>query len=272
MLRIPYDMMLNSQEAQSILEWYLAAGVDLCVDEMAINRLKPPPVMPSERQAAPQAPAARTVSPALAVAPSAAMAKARELADSANTLEELREAVMQFDGCSLKKTAKQAVFSDGSPEADIMLIGEAPGAEEDRRGIPFCGPSGKLLDTMFSSIGLPREKFYISNCIFWRPPGNRNPTPEELAICRPFVEKHIKLIAPKALAFIGGVAAQALLETSTGITRLRGKTYQYNNAYLDAPITAFVTFHPSFLLRQSAQKRLAWHDLLAIETFLNSAK
>lgn len=258
---------MQVHEAQSILQWYLAAGVDICVEDAPVNRFIAERASPAGANSSPL-PAQKNVSPQLVAAPPAAIARARELADAATTLEQLREAVLHFDGCSLKKTAHKTVFADGNPQADIMLIGEAPGAEEDRQGIPFCGSSGKLLDAMFTAIGLPREKFYISNSIFWRPPGNRTPTPEEIAICRPFVEKHVALIKPRAVVLIGACATRALLETDTGITRLRGKTYSYQNAYLDAPVTAFAMFHPSFLLRQPAQKRLAWHDLLAIEAFL----
>lgn len=260
---------MHLQQAQSLLEWYIAAGVDLCVEDEAVDRFAAPPLQSAP---APVQEASRAVSPQLAAAPAAAIAKARELADAAATLEQLREAVENFDGCALKKTASKTVFADGNPKAEVMLIGEAPGAEEDRQGIPFCGPSGKLLDAMFASISLTRETFYISNGIFWRPPGNRTPTPEEIAICRPFVEKHIALIKPKALVLIGSSAIRGLLETDTGITRMRGKTYEYMNAYLETPITSFVVFHPSFLLRQSAQKRLSWHDLLALEDFLSSKK
>lgn len=263
---------MQLQQAQSLLEWYIAAGVDLCVEDEAVDRFAPPP--PSLQTAAlPSAvarPVSGSVSPQLAAAPAAAIVRARELADAAQTLEALREAVFGFDGCALKKTAGKTVFADGNSNARIMLIGEAPGAEEDRQGIPFCGPSGKLLDAMFASIGLTRETFYISNGIFWRPPGNRTPTPEEIAICRPFVEKHIALVNPSALVLIGASAVRGLLETETGITRMRGKTYSYGNPYLEREIKTFVMFHPSFLLRQSAQKRLAWHDLLMIEDFLSS--
>ena len=261
---------MHLSQAQSLLEWYIAAGVDLCVEGEAVDRFSPAP--PPSVTPLPVHEAPRTVSPQLAAAPPAAMARARELANAAATLEQLREAVENFDGCALKKTAGKTVFSDGNPNSEVMLIGEAPGAEEDRQGIPFCGPSGKLLDAMFASIGLTRETFYISNGIFWRPPGNRTPTPEEIAICRPFVEKHVALIKPKALVLIGSSAIRGLLETDTGITRMRGKTYSYNNAYLETPITTFVMFHPSFLLRQSAQKRLSWHDLLALEDFLSPKK
>lgn len=256
---------MQPQEARALLEWYVAAGVTEAIEADPQNRFMV--AVPARAAAPPPAPHG-TVSPALAAAPAAAIAKARELADAAATVAELREAVMRFDGCSLKKTAGKTVFADGNPDVGVMLIGEAPGAEEDRQGIPFCGASGKLLDKMFACIGLPREKLYISNSVFWRPPGNRTPTPEEIAICRPFVEKHIALIRPRVLVLVGASAAKALLQTDMGITKLRGKTYPYANPYLSTPVTAFVTFHPSFLLRQSAQKRLSWHDLLAIEAFL----
>lgn len=276
---------MQPQEARAILEWYLAAGVDLCVENAPVNRMTPEATQPAPPAQRNTSIAPTIASPATATShasaaasrliatPSAGMAKARELADQAQTLEALRAAVLDFDGCALKKTAAKTVFADGNPNAGVMLIGEAPGAEEDRQGIPFCGPSGKLLNAMFASIGLNRqESLYISNSVFWRPPGNRTPSPEEIAICRPLVEKHIALVNPKALVLLGASAIRAVLEMEAGITRMRGKTYQYNTPYLAAPITTFVTFHPSFLLRQPAQKRLAWHDLLAIEDFLGTKK
>lgn len=260
---------MQPHTAHSILHWYLACGVDECMDAEPLNRFRQPAPSPAVSPRATAAPAAnRTISPTLAAAPAEAIAKAREMANAASSLEALRAAIEAFDGCALKKTATQTVFADGNPDSGVMLIGEAPGAEEDKQGIPFCGASGKLLDKMFESIQLPRSAFYITNSIFWRPPGNRTPSPEEIAICRPFVEKHIALIKPRVLVLIGASATKALLNTDVGITRLRGKSYSYKNDYLDAPITSFVTFHPSFLLRQSAAKRLAWHDLLAIEAFL----
>jgi len=191
--------------------------------------------------------------------------QARKLADSVNTRTELENAVRGFDGCALKKMATNTVFSDGDPEARIMLIGEAPGASEDESGIPFCGASGKLLDKMLQAIGLNRNKVYISNTIFWRPPGNRVPTKEELAICLPFVEKHIALIKPEVLLFCGGTAATHMLKSNIGITKLRGKFYDYTNQYLATSLPCAVFFHPSFLLRQPGQKRQAWHDLQMIK-------
>lgn len=199
--------------------------------------------------------------------------QARTLAEKCTTLEALRDAVKNFDGCALRKTATNTVFADGNPQSRVMLVGEAPGANEDLQGIPFCGASGKLLDDMFSWIGLSRQKnFYITNTIFWRPPGNRRPTPEELAMCRPFVERHIALINPAVLILVGGTATAALLDPHAGITKLRGREYRYSNDYLSNPIPTFAIFHPSYLMRQPLQKRTAWHDLLRIRFFLEAGK
>lgn len=256
--------------AAQLLEWYIDAGVDEAIEDSPINRLQPPPSIASIIEDMPRKPAASAPAPASAPqAPSEAMAKARALADACKTREELLEAVRNFDGCALKKTAMNTVFSDGSPQARIMVIGEAPGAQEDIQGIPFCGPSGQLLDKMLASIGLSRqENVYISNTVFWRPPGNRTPSPEELAICEPFVQKHIALMQPKLLLLAGGVAASAVLKRPESVGRLRGKPHEYTNPYLGAPVPAIVTFHPSYLMRSPGQKRLAWSDLLMIQDWL----
>jgi uracil-DNA glycosylase family 4 len=192
--------------------------------------------------------------------------KARNIVDQCKTLAELRQALEDFDGLSIKKTANNTVFADGNPKADVMAIGEAPGANEDEEGIPFCGMSGKLLDQILASIELSRaENLYITNSVFWRPPGNRKPTAEENAACLPFVEKHIALIKPKLLLLVGSTAAAALLESTETISRLRSKFYQYKNIYLDEPIPVAVIFHPSYLLRQPLQKKTVWFDLLKIK-------
>ncbi|MGV2431899.1 MAG UNVERIFIED_CONTAM: uracil-DNA glycosylase [Rickettsiaceae bacterium] len=196
----------------------------------------------------------------------------RLLADKATNIEELREIIMSFDGCSLKKTATNTVFADGVPGAKIMLIGEAPGATEDEQGIPFCGESGKLLDNMISTIGLSRkENVYISNCIFWRPPANRRPTDEEIEICRPFLEKHIALAKPELLILVGATAVTALLGPELQISKIRQEYYNYSNQYLEKPITTTALFHPAYLLRQPYQKRSTWYDLLKIEHFLKKS-
>ncbi len=185
------------------------------------------------------------------------------------TLESLKTAVMNFDGCDLKKTATNIVFADGAPDAKIMLIGEAPGAEEDETGIPFCGDSGKLLDNMLASIGLSREKnVYITNTIFWRPPANRRPTKEEIELCRPFVEQHIALIKPRLLILVGSTAVTALLGPKFEITKIRQEYYAYNNAYLSESIATTALFHPAYLMRQPSQKKQAWYDLLKIKDFI----
>jgi uracil-DNA glycosylase family 4 len=187
---------------------------------------------------------------------------ARELARSAATLDTLRQIMGEFEGCNLKKAARNLVFADGNPEAEIMLVGEGPGRDEDIQGLPFVGRSGQLLDRMLAAIGLDRTSVYISNIIPWRPPGNRTPTPAEIEICRPFIERHIELIDPKLLVLVGGTSAKMLLNTSEGITKIRGQWRQYeiNGREIDT----IATLHPAYLLRQPAQKRDSWHDLIQI--------
>ncbi|MEK9661651.1 MAG: uracil-DNA glycosylase, partial [Alphaproteobacteria bacterium] len=175
-------------------------------------------------------------------------------------------ALEAFDGCALKKTATNLVFGAGVENAAVMFVGEAPGRDEDREGLPFVGASGRLLDEMVRHIGLDREtNFYVSNILPWRPPGNRNPTDAEIAVCLPFIERHIQIVGPKVIVFLGGTAAKTLLGRTEGITRLRGRWYEYVPQSLAAapPIPAMATLHPAYLLRQPAQKRNAWRDLLA---------
>jgi uracil-DNA glycosylase family 4 len=194
----------------------------------------------------------------------------RKLVAKINDLETLEKAVKDFEGCNLKKMATNTVFCDGDPKSEVMIIGEAPGNHEDLQGIPFCGDSGKLLNEMFATIGLPRDKFYITNTLFWRPPGNRRPTEDELALCRPFVEKHIALIRPKLIVLMGATAMTNLLKINEPISKVRGKFLEYNNEYLKHPIKTITLFHPSYLMRQPDKKRVAWQDLLTIDNFLNS--
>lgn len=258
-----------------LLQWYLEAGVDETVaesprDYFAENTAAKPAAPPKPEpvaaaaSAAPPAPKTSFLPPAAAEA----IAEARALADRCATRAELEEAVRGFNGLAIKKTANKTVFSDGNPEAKIMLIGEAPGAQEDLQGIPFCGPSGQLLDRMFAAIGLDRTQLYISNTLFWRPPGNRQPSAEELAICEPFVEKHIALMAPRLLILAGGTATASVLKRDQSIGRLRGRFYDYSNRYMPSPVPVAVFFHPSYLLRSPQQKRLAWADLQMIQGFL----
>jgi DNA polymerase len=195
--------------------------------------------------------------------PHEARQSARDLAAAATNLADLKEAVEKFEGCALKKSASNTVFGVGNPEARLVLVGEAPGAEEDRQGEPFVGPSGKLLDAMLRSIGFAREEVYITNILPWRPPGNRQPTTAEIAVCEPFVRRHLELIGPKVVICLGGSAAKTLMEEDRGITRLRGT---WKEIPLGVSSVADVTamFHPAYLLRTPEQKRMAWRDLRAV--------
>jgi len=189
----------------------------------------------------------------------------KALAAQAKTLSDLRAIVENYNECPLKKTAMNTVFSDGNPKAKVMVIGEAPGADEDRQGVPFVGLSGKLLDRMFASIGLDRTTIYITNIIPWRPPGNRQPTPSETNLCLPFVERHIELVSPEFLVLIGGTAAKSILQSTEGIMKLRGRWLSYQTSNMQKPIKTLASFHPAYLLRAPGQKRLAWLDLLMLK-------
>jgi len=222
----------------------------------------------------PPAPEPPTPAPARRPAPAAPMLPAQatghQAAQAATTLEALRAALEQFEGCPLKHTATNLVFADGNPTARVMIVGEAPGADEDRVGRPFVGVSGQLLDRMLGWIGLDRTKVYITNVLFWRPPGNRTPTQAEIAACLPFVERHIELVSPDILVLAGAASAKTLLARNEGITRLRGRWMLYESSGMTRPVPAMAIFHPAFLLRQPAQKREVWRDLLAIRDKLDS--
>ena len=199
----------------------------------------------------------------------AAIAAARERAASAASLADLRALLEAFDDCPLKLTAQNLVFADGNPEADLMLVGEAPGREEDAKGLPFVGRSGQLLDKMLAAIGRDRTSAYITNVIPWRPPGNRTPGTVEVETCRPFAVRHIELVRPKVLVCLGGASAKLLLGATDGIKRLRGRWVDYDAG--GVPIAATATLHPAYLLRTPIDKRLAWRDLLAIKQRLDTA-
>ncbi len=258
-----------------VLDWYQDMGVDETIGEVAVNRTKKSenvnPVI-AEQIDFPKIVEQKVVfaeSPSQFLGPIGAAGNTRGSADKCNSLADLEKAVRDFKGISITKTATNTVFADGNAKSEIMMIGEAPGAEEDAQGIPFCGASGKMLDQIFSFIGLAREKnFYITNTLFWRPPGNRRPTPEELAICKPFVEKHIALIKPKLIILVGGTAVASLLGTEHSITKIRGKFFDYTNPYLDGNIKVTAVFHPSYLLRSPGQKRFAWYDALTIKHYI----
>tara|TARA_B100000686_G_scaffold343442_1_gene424295 strand:- start:394 stop:1224 length:831 start_codon:yes stop_codon:yes gene_type:complete len=188
------------------------------------------------------------------------------------TVSQLKEVVENFDQCGLKRTATKTVFADGNPEADVMLVGEAPGADEDRSGLPFVGVAGQLLDRMLAAIELDRTSVYITNLLFWRPPGNRNPTNEEIEQCLPLVQRHIALIRPRILVLVGSISAKTLLRRPEGITRLRGRWYDYELAEPKGSIATTCIFHPAFLLRQPKNKREAWNDLIAIRKRLTQLR
>ncbi len=197
------------------------------------------------------------------------VSQAKEKAQAANSLEELKKAVEEFDGCSLKKMATNTVFCDGNPDSKVMVIGEAPGNHEDLQGIPFCGDSGKLLDAMFGSINMKRaDDYYITNVLFWRPPGNRRPTDEELAMCRPFVERHIQLVDPKIIILVGATAMSAVLAKKDPVSKVRGNIIEHQFDFMERKVDNFVVFHPSYLMRQSSNKRIAWRDFLKLEQIL----
>ena len=277
--------------AEDLLAFYVESGVDVAIDETPVDRFAHDPgsealvatdtrsdvrdvdrtERPSEGERAwprlpPKgSPVAGPVAPA-PPAPEIAVMAARDAARRAASLEELRAILQGFEGCALRMTAKQLVFADGNPQARVMLVGEAPGREEDLEGLPFVGRSGKLLDRMLSAIGLDRGSAYIANIIPWRPPGNRTPTPQESAICLPFILRQIELADPDILVCLGGPAAQALLGVKEGILRTRGRWLAYRTGTRE--IRAIATLHPAYLLRQPLQKRLAWRDFLLIKRAL----
>ncbi|MEO1159091.1 MAG: uracil-DNA glycosylase [Pseudomonadota bacterium] len=279
--------------AAAALQWYAHMGVDEaigddCVDgfarsaELAARRASVPARTeansgggtraPLNRPAAPASQAPRPVPRQPAAAPSMAMDEVEQLAQSCNSLDELARTLDEFDACPLKRTATQLCFADGLPDAHVMIIGEAPGRDEDEQGRPFVGKSGQLLDKMLACIDLdrasddPAKSAFISNIVFWRPPGNRKPSTSEVVMCLPFVRRAIELAKPRIVIAAGATPAQALLNTPTGITRMRGtwKTIATGSGEVDV----MPTLHPSYLLRSPEAKRFAWRDLLAVKAKL----
>jgi uracil-DNA glycosylase family 4 len=263
-----------------LLRFYADAGVDEALFDEPVDRFeesattRQPAVQKGEppklREPAAPSPQPRPA-PAMTVPDEAQATRARELARQAQSLEELSAIVAAFDGCNLKFTAKQTVFSAGNPQADLMLVGEAPGRDEDIEGLPFVGRSGRLLDRMLAAIGVDRTTAYIANVIPWRPPGNRTPTPLETEICRPFIERQIELVAPKVLVTLGGPSAKVLLHATEGVLRLRGNWKTHVTAS-GAEIAAMPTLHPAYLLRNPAHKKLAWRDLLEVRAKLEALR
>lgn len=250
---MPANRQLNDAELLAALDWYRAAGVDLAVGEAPVNRFAA--TVPAQRP--------HPAAPIVQAAPAADPAQARELAARARTMDELRAIMDAYDGCGLKLRATRLCFADGNPEARIMLVGEAPGSEEDIQGKPFVGKAGQLLDRMLGAIGLDRTKVFIVNTVPWRPPGNREPSPEEMALCQPFLYRQIELVAPRLLVTLGNVPTRALFSTTAGITRMRGQWKQLTLG--SHTMRAMPMLHPAYLLRQPATKQMAWRDMLSLK-------
>jgi uracil-DNA glycosylase len=281
-------MTSGTKAARELLAFYRDAGVDALIGEAPVNRMADDiapqlvgaAVAPGaedrkarrlrSESAAPHGKSqAASPPPALAAAlasPEAAVMAARDAARTATTLDELQRLLADFEGCTLRATATQLVFADGNPQSRVMFVGEAPGYDEDIAGRPFVGRSGKLLDRMMAAIGLDRTSCYIANVVPWRPPGNRTPTPQETAICLPFIRRQIELANPDFLVCLGGPSMQTLLGIKDGITRARGRWSSYDTGA--RAIRALATFHPAFLLRSPLQKRFAWRDFLALKKAL----
>lgn len=268
--------------AEELLSWYANAGVDVALQDEPIDRFsqsktvsRPSEARPSTRAEGMQKGAVSTMPtpPATrsavehAVPDSNAIAQAKALVAEAHSLDGLKQAIEGFEACNLKFTARTTVFSDGNPDAKIMIVGDAPKREEDTLGLPFVGRAGQLLDKMLASIGLDRTLVYLSSVIPWRPPGNRLATPSEIDICRPFIERHIELIQPEILVVVGSAASSALLRSKTGIMGLRGKWSELDVG--DRAIPALPMLHPDYLLRTPSHKRLAWNDLLTLKDRLS---
>jgi DNA polymerase len=279
-------------ELRTLLAFYAEAGVSDALADEAPDRFAVGPAVPAQAAARlpPAQPASRPTGghmpsgqdapggldvsavpsrppPPAAVPDGAQAALARELARSAGSLEALRQIMADFDGCNLKATAKTLVFADGNPQAALMLVGEAPGRDEDIEGRPFVGRSGQLLDRILAAMGLDRTSVYIANVIPWRPPGNRTPTPQETEICRPFIERQIELVAPKLLVSLGGPSTKLLTGAGEGVLRLRG-TWRSHTTAGGATIPLMPTLHPAYLLRNPAHKKLAWRDFLEVKAKL----
>jgi uracil-DNA glycosylase family 4 len=269
----------GAKPVRDLLNFYVESGVDIALDEAPANRFADPAMPPASAE--PPAPQAATPRPELRAEqrpavpvthaaapppPEEAIMAARAAAKQAPSLEALREIMTAFEGCALRTTAKQLVFGDGSADARLMFVGEAPGFEEDQTGVPFVGKSGQLLDKMLAAIGIARSEVYIANVVPWRPPGNRDPSIHETQICLPFIQRQIELVDPQVLVCLGKPATATLLGVTEGIRRTRGRWLAYKTEARD--IRAMPTFHPAYLLRNPIEKRFAWRDFLAIKKAL----
>ena len=257
----------DNAATESLLAFWADAGVEGCFEDAPVDRthVAPPPAV----QAVARATASIAPSPAMPAGD--AISEARRLAAGAATLDELAQAIAAFEGCPLKAMgAKQAVFCRGNPEGDVLVIGEGPGAEEDQRGQPFVGKAGQLLDRMLAEAGL-KDRVFITNTVFWRPPGNRTPTPAEQAVCAPFVERAFALLKPKAVLLLGAAASKSVLAADEGIMKLRGQWKEWRLAEGNVSAPVMPTLHPAFLLRTPMAKKAAWADLLALAARLDDA-
>lgn len=283
---------MAGEELYSALKWQVDRGADEAIGEEPVNRFarvqvadqgaanqgptnQGPGIQAPEHAEAPAPQTSPPKPPSQSTTPPSQPAQARpgnglaaasgyEIAAAAKNLDDIEAALKNFDGCPLSQTATNLVYCDGPPDARIIFIGEAPGMEEDRQGRPFVGPAGKLLDRMLGAINLDRSQALITNTLFWRPPGNRNPTPDEVAACLPFVERTIEIVDPEMIIMVGGTAAKTLLARTEGIMKLRGKWFEFETAGMVHPIPARAIFHPAFLLRTQGQKRATWRDLIEI--------
>ena len=256
--------MTPAQDSLSALAWLVEAGADEAMGDTPTDRFAARTQVPVSKPATPTA--ARAPSTATVTSPSLetdSVGTAITLARGENSLAELKEALEGFNGCALKKSANSTVFADGNPAHRILFIGEAPGRDEDRQGLPFVGRAGKLLDKMMAAIHLDRTKAYITNVINWRPPDNRDPSPEEAAMCLPFLRRHVELVNPGVIVLLGAVAVRHVMGRSDGIMKTRGKWLDYNVNGRMVPVMP--TLHPAYLLRQPAHKKLAWRDLQMVE-------
>lgn len=266
---------MRAAEAAAAIEWLVEMGADEIIGSTAVNRLVMPPPAPASPAPRPASsilarpslvrPAGNAPEMRSATQASPGASDAVALAAQCATLADIEQALMRFDACPLKKTATNLCFADGNPQAQVMLIGEAPGRDEDIQGKPFVGRSGQLLDRMLTAIGLsrhgesPENSVYISNVIFWRPPGNRTPTDQETLMCLPFLRRAIEIKQPRLIVCLGATPTQRLIGKSEGILKLRGRWFDFGG------IPLLATLHPAYLLRQPAQKRLAWRDFLSLQ-------
>ena len=243
---------MNIKNIKSFIEFYKFLGITDCISPVQRNKMK------------------------LKVDPEKNIKNMNESIQTKKKIESkltainnLKSTILKLD-CNLKDVATNLVLYDGNYDAKIMFIGEAPGANEDINGKPFVGDAGKLLDKMLSFINLSRNNIYITNMVFWRPPGNRTPNDKEISVCLPYTKKHINIIKPKLLVFVGSVAAKNLLQSREGITKIRGRKHIYEDKENDLKIEARAIFHPAYLMRNPIEKKTMWDDLLEIDEFINS--